>query len=474
MFVVTNPVKLYGRNVVCDLALRSGFADDKSFSPYDGMSAYVDRLWTEPTFASRESLFAKQSDFDADAIQPHLTEYDADEEETYAKETRYNPAVDKTDFDKYYRRLEDIPVDYLANYIGNLVYTICRLTGGVKAYNYNHAVAPTIIDMEDGSATDLADLELDYDTNAWSDSEVKRALNQLPYVLKRFLNLSCYTGVHVLSFVCSYMIAKEKNVVAKNSGRTKFLKKNAVIAENVWTCDSLGNAQKKVEISNKNLKVYDLFEWIEGNSTKYVNYRIDVTNFMHYVKVLNIDIREDMSKYGFDFANSLTVLTLTPNSQYNPDVYNALLNGTAVKSNSADVIGKTITRFNELCVSNPIVAKVAEEFDYSKRKNNFTQAVNLHRAYMMSQGTIPENSNYEFFDGFLYYNGTLAVIMCGLITDTMFADGRVILSELGYCVAVSDSLVLDLMPVGIAIDNMKIKLGRNVDDRLTEWWSIAL
>lgn len=434
----------------------------------------MDKLWSEPTFASKEALFEKQIDFDADVVQPHLEEYDADEEDTYAKETKYDPAVDKLDFNKYYRRLEDIADEYIESYVGNLVYTICRLSGGVKAFNYSHAIAPTLRDLEDGSAVELADLELEYNKNDWSDSEVKRAVNQLPYVLRRFLNLSCYTGIHVLSFVCSYLVAKEKNRLARQSGSTKILKKNAVIAENVWTCNSLGNAVKKVEISNKNLKAYELFDWLEGTLNKYTAYQEDVTSFMHYVKVLNLDIYEDMSKYGSDFVRGLTVITLTPNSQYNQNVFNALATGTPVHTVRNDKLACTIARFNELTVSNDTIRKIAEEFDYTQRLRNFELAKTLHYGYMMATGRIGEHFEYSFYEGFLHCNGELAFIGCGMISNSMFSDGRVILSELGYCVAVTDTLVLDLMPLTVAKDNMVLKVTHNTEDKLESWWSVSL
>lgn len=474
MLIMTNLIQLYGRKVVTDLALRSGLANAKSYSPNQGLAPLVDKLWSEPTFASKEALFEKQVDFDADVIQPHLDVYDTDEEAEYAKETRYDPAVDKLDFNKYYRRLEDIADEYIETYVGNLVYTICRLSGGVKSFNYSHAIAPTLRDLEDGSAIELADLELDYSKNEWSDSEVKKALSQLPYVLRRFLNLSCYTGIHVLSFVCSYLIAKEKNRLARQSGSVKTLKKNAVISENVWACDSIGNATKKIEVSNKNLKAYELFDWMEGTLNKYPAYQDDVTNFIHYVKVLNLDITEDMSKYGSDFIRGLTVVTLTPNSQYNQNVFNALAQGTPVYTPVTDKVTSTITRFNELVISNDVISKVAEGFDYNQRVRNFELAKSLHYGYMMALGKIGEKFNYEFYEGFLHCNGELAIIGCGMISNTAFSDGRVLISELGYCVAVSDSLVLDLMTLSNAKDNMLIKVTRNTEESLEGWWSVSL
>ena len=460
--------------MITDLALRSGLPDAKSYCNHAGLSSIVDNFWTEPTFASKEAMYEKQQDFDADYAQPHLTEDSDEDEDTFTKGTAYNPAVDSLDFNKYFRRLEDIREDYLEKYISNVTYTICRLSGGIKDFNYNHAVAPTLRDLEDDSVTELADLELNMDKTEWSDSEIKKAISQLPYVLRRFLNLSCYTGIHVLSFVCSYMLASEKIKVARQSGSTKVLKRNNVISENVWACDLQGNATKRIEVSNKNVKAYDMFDWMEGTLNMYVPYKEDVTNFMHYAKVLNLDITEDMSKYGADFVRSLTVVSLTPNSQYNPSVYNALKSGTPVLGSSSNALAKTISRFRELCASNEIIQKTINDFSSVHKENNFKCAKQLHYGFMMMQGRYDETFNYEFYDGFLYCNGQLAIIGSGMISDSIFADGRVLLSELGYCVAVSDSLIMELMPVGIALDNMMIKVQHNTEDKIEKWWSVSL
>ena len=433
-------------------------------------------MWSEPTFASKEAMFQDQVDFDADIIQPHFTEYDYDKEvEEYEQETPYNPAVDKTDFDRYYRRLEDISMEYLEKYVCNLVYTICRLSGGVKAFNYKHATAPTLLDVEDGTATELAELETDISRDAWPESVINEAYTKLPYVLKRLNNLSRYSGIHMISFVSSYIIARDKNARARQAGSTKLLKRNAVISENVWACDNMGNATHKVEISNKNLRAYEMFDWIEGEVDKYQAYKEDVTNYMHYVKVLNIDITHDMEKYGTEFLNKLTVTTLTPNTQYNPDIYNALLSGgNIIDTTKVDAVASTMDRFKELCVSDDMLSRVLNEFDAVRQQKHFETAKKLYSAYCLSHGEMCSNALFEFYDGYLYYNGDLAIMSSSFISNAVFVDDRCLISELGYLVHVTDNLAVHLMTVYCADENLMAKIRRDHEHKANDWWLASL
>lgn len=476
MLIINNPIRLYGRKVVTDLALRSGSVTANSFSNSVGLAAMVDKMWSEPTFASKEAMFQKQVDFDADRIQPHYIEYDyAKEVEEFEYETPYNPAVDKTDFDRYYRRLEDISSEYLEKYVGNLVYTICRRSGGVKEFNYQHAVAPTILDVEDNTPSELADLETDGQKDAWSESTINDALTNLPYVLKRLNNLSRFTGIHMLSFVCSYILAQEENKLLQQAGSTKLLKRNAVISKNVWACDRNGNATHKIEVSNKNQHAYFVFDWMEGGVDKYQAYRDDVINFMHYARVLNIDVRENMERYGTEFLSKLVVVTLTPNTQYNPEIYKALLTGESMESAvSGNSIQDTISLFSELCTTDDSLKKVQATYTAEKQRQHLEQSKKLYASYMLSKGEFVEQRSLEFYEGYLRQDGKLAIVDGNLFGSTVFRDSRCLISELGFLVHVTDSLSLHLLSVYLAYDNMMIKLGKLTDQRVENWWLVAL
>jgi len=476
MLIINNPIRLYGRKVVTDLALRSGSVTANSFSNSTGLAVMVDKMWSEPTFASKEAMFQQQVDFDADKIQPHYKEYDyAKEIEEYEYEEPYNPAVDKTDFDRYYRRLEDIDGEYLEKYVSNLVYTICRRSGGVKEFNYQHAVAPTIYDVEDNTASELADLETDGQKDAWSESAINEALTNLPYVLKRFNNLSRLTGIHILSFVCSYMLAREENKQLQQAGSTKLLKRNAVISKNVWACDKLGNATHRVEVSNKNQHAYFVFDWIEGNIDKYQAYREDVINFMHYARVLNLDITENMERYGTEFLSKLAVVTLTPNTQYNPDFYNALLTGGSVASMiSSTAIQDTVSLFSELCTTDDMLIKVQANYTVIKQQQHLIKARELYCAYALSQGETVNPETLEFFNGYLHRDGKLVTVSSSIYGNTIFKDTRCLISELGFLVHVTTTITTHLLSIYLAYDNMLAKLGKLVDHKIESWLIVSL
>ena len=129
------------------------------------------------TVANMADLYNKQSDFDADKLQPHFrTEEEYDREtEMFEYETvaPFDPVIDDyATFTDYYRRLEDIPSDYIAHYIMMAGKNITDKSGsnGLITFENNHRVQPTLVSVDDNSDfTELADLEVEEDTNIWSD-----------------------------------------------------------------------------------------------------------------------------------------------------------------------------------------------------------------------------------------------------------------------------------------------------------------
>lgn len=481
MILLTNPVRLYGRSVVTDLAMRTGVATPKDYSCTLGLNYLVQKLWSgEETFASLEMLFSNQVDFDADVTQPHLSEDDysaTEEEEGFNKVTKYNPAVDKTDFDKYYRRLEDVASQYLENYVSNLVYTVCRYSNnGAKSFESEHLDQPTLMSVDDGEEfTELADLQLyEYDKD-WSPDVKQAALTKLPYVMKRLHNLSCYCRVHMLSFIVAFLKAKEKNINARISGSVKSLKKNAVILEGVYLCDEFGNATKLVTVQSKNVRAAKMFDWIMGVSDEYKSYYMDYLNFVHYCKVLNVDLEhDDMTKYNSDFMSKLVVTTVTPNKQYNQQVFDAILSNTAAVVKSVDeseAIVNTINTFNQISSTNSDIQDYINHYDHDDAKNNLERAISIYNTYCsFYKGTVTEPSKYSWVDGFLYYDGNLAVISTNLIGNESFEDERCLISEIGYCLQVTNGMGIYVLSLYSAVENMLHKLMQTDSDYKCEEW----
>lgn len=475
MIVLTNPVRLYGRKVVTDLALRTGESTERDYSCTLGLSYVVQNLWSgDETLASTEMLFSEQTDFNADVTQPHMSEEDyneVEEQESYDKVTRYNPAVDKTDFDKYFRRLEDIAPQYLETYVSNLVYTICRYNSGAKSFEEQHREQPTLVSLDDSEdVTELADLQLYGDDTDWSLDVKQTALTQLPYVLKRLHNLSCYCRVHMLTFIVAYLKAREKNMNARISGSVKGLKKNAVIAEGVYLCTELGNVQKKITVQSKNARAAKMFDWIIGVDTDFKAYYQDYLSFVHYCNVLNIDlINDDLTQYGSEFMSNLVVTTVTPNRQYDQQVYEAILNNSSgngnLKNEEDNAIINTFNTFHQICSTNKNIVNFTYHYDHSVSKNNMDLATSIYNTYaLLYLGTTTDMSKYSWEDGYLYYGGNLVVINTNLIGTTTFKEERCLISELGYCIQVSNSMSLHVLELRNALDNMLDKVSRKDPD----------
>lgn len=481
MIVLTNPIRLYGRTVVTDLALRTGEATSKDYSCTLGLSYVIQNLWSgDETLASIEMLFSDQTDFDADVTQPHMTEDDYDEveeQEGYNKVAKYNPAVDKTDFDKYYRRLEDIAHPYLENYVSNLVYTICRYNSGAKSFEAAHREQPTLVSTDDSEdVTELADLQLYGDETDWSPDVKQTALTQLPYVLKRLHNLSCYCRVHMLSFIVAYLKAREKNVNARISGSVKSLKKNAVITEGVYLCNELGNIQKQVTVQSKNVRAAKMFDWIIGMDSDFKAYYQDYLNFVHYCNVLNIDlINDDLTKYDNDFMSGLLVTTVTPNKQYDQQVYEAILSNSAGTVETEDVVDNSIVNtfntFQQICSTNKSIVDYTHHYDHATSKRNMETAMSLYNTYaVLYLQLFTESNKYSWEDGYLYYDGNLVVISTSLIGDETFKEERCLINELGYCIQVSNGMGVYVMALSNALDNMLNKVStKDPDYRYAEW-----
>ena len=482
MIMITTPVKLYGRKVITDLALRSGSATAKDFSCQRGLNNIVQHFTKGDTLANIEYLFEKQVDFDSDIVQPRYTfeNYNKIEErEEYEVGEPYSPAKDKTTFNDYFRRLEDICVDYFEDYISNLCFSIFNRVGADGAVNFDaeHRLQPTLISVDDDSATELADLQLREDVNEWSNAAKSNAIDNLPYVLKRLHNLSKYCGIHMISMIGSYLKAKAYNDMRVQTGKSKnTLKKNAVIAEGVYKCDAEGNIGIAIEVSNKSKRAADMFDWIIGANDMYPSYRDDLVNFLQYCKILNIDLlHDDLLKYNNEFMDGLTVLTLTPDTQYNQAVFDAIRDSNLIKpaGQDNDMCLQTISCFRDLCETHEVLMSVIDHHDSIRGAEHMAKAKKMHyvSALRMS-GTpwIPNDKLYSWEDGFLHYNGELVILDTRLITKASFTTPRFIISELGYCVHISDTMYLEMMTIDCAYANMNNTYIRPDEDYVQNTW----
>lgn len=475
MIILTNAINLYGKNVITDLATRTGNSTVNDYSYGLGLSYKVRDLWrNNDTDANLEMLFNDQDDFDADVVQPNLSDEEYDEslaDEEKVEHTPYNPAVDKTSFDKYYRRLEDIANGYLEKYLGFIVYNVKNHADGIKAYNAKHKDQPLLISTDGDDFTEFADLQLRDNSNDYPVHVKQNAIQHLPYVIKRLHNMSCYTGVHMLSYIVAFIKAKERNNSMRIAGSVKTLKHNAVVDEGVYLCDKFGNIVKKTESNSRNNKATWAFDWILGVSKEYQTYYQDYLDFVYYCKVLNIDIyNDDMSKYQKSFVDRLIVTTVTPNKQYNKQVYNALLQNKAsvlpeLEEVDLDPVDNTIDVFTQICEVNDIMLNCIAHFDTIKAADNMQTVQSLYNTYsVLYNGATTDTSKYSWENGYLYYDGALAMLPAYFLSapDPKGNSTSVcIIHELGYCIQVSDSMSLFVLDVYNAMENMMHRIQNN-------------
>lgn len=489
MIVIVNQIALYGKKVTTDLATRVGPCTLDSYSYGIGMKYQVQAMWSgEETEANIEALFNEQADFDADLKQPHLSEdeYDAVvEEEEYEIGQRYKPAIDKTDFDGYYRRLEDIAPAYLESYIGNLVFTICRRNSGLKQFNSRHMEQPVLLSQGDdeGDFTELADLQLMNDDKDWPLDVKNKAQQRLSYVVKRLHNMSCYTGIHMLSYIVSFLKARDKNENMRAVGSQKLLKKNAVIEEGVYLCDSYGNIKKRVLVQNKNKRAEEAFNWICGISNSYQSYYQDYLDFVNYIDILNIDIEnDDFTKYQSSFIDKLVVTIVTPNRQYDPQIYETILrNGTnsIPAKELEDPIESTINTFRQICTLDSRLIEADLHCNSIVLEMNTKKATGIHAMhYLNTYDIMPKDSDYKWSNGYLMFKEELVIIPASMISNSetrVFNDDRCIINELGYCIHVSNLMNLYIMSISDAYDNLRNKLyAHDPYYKYAEWMKIGI
>ena len=484
MIVLTTDIDLYGRKVITDLALRTGMSTKNDFSYGLGCNYVVNKYWhdTEDTSANLEDLLEKQTDFDADVVQPCFSEedypenrQDGDAEDISANTARYNPRRDPINFDGYYRRLEDIAHPYLEAYIGNIIYNICYTKTGVKKFNKQHVIQPTLSysDDDDDDFTELCDLQVEVNDD-WSLETKQRASQNLPYVIKRLHNMSCYTKVHMLSYISAYIRAKNKLTRDLQTGSSRQLKANDVIREGVYLCNEFGAITKQVKVENKNKRAQNMFTWITGNDSHYQSYYMDFQNYVHYCEVLNIDIvTDDMTKYGPDFVRGLIVTIVTPNAQYNKQVFNALqqTSQSVKEEETVNPISNTITSFEQVCVTDAKFADVISKCnDTLIRTNKEYSETLLNLYYMYYLQSAMSLQKVTWVNGWLCYDGKLQVFPCNCVSKEGYYSEQFIVNELGYCVQLTADIDLFYMTTNNALDNILNKLiNKDTDYKYNDW-----
>lgn len=487
MLLITSLSLLPNKKVIVDVASRNGCSLSRSCMPQDGIATTF-RSYISPALLVTTpitQLLSKQSDFDADRTKPKVCRDEgvAVTQEDLVDDSGidYNPAVHKVLHESYYRRLEDIPDEYIHKYTNNVAFNLVhRDKDGLREYNASNRLQPCLTnEPDDSDITELSELLTLTPVKEFSSEQCVEASTRMPYVMKRLHSLSCLCGIHMLSFIAAYQKAIKKiNLGVMLRTTTTSVKKNRVIEAGVYKCSPNGYVGGKIEVAAKNKNAEKMFYWIIGESDEYSSYYQDYKDFVKYAEILHLDIlNDDMTKYDADFMNNLVVTTVTPNKQYNKIVADALrLNSTTPipKDEEVDELQLSIHNFNELLNTNSDMIKYTKEFNSILADEVMEEVKALMRVYQVRNGhSLLDARLYSWRDGFLHYNGHLVKLNSSFLANTNLGyPTYAIIHELGYCIMVTDLPYVLLTHTHIAINNINYVV--NEPESVTHWEEVLL
>lgn len=452
-----------------------------------GMAAV--RLPNE-TSADLEYLFENQNDFDADKKKPHL-DVDADyspeaEAEFGGDDATYDPSVDTQDFVRYHRRLEDINREFVLQFVDNTLYNIREKpnANGIMTYNAKHYVQPTLSSYDgENEVNELADLLTIRNDTKYSENDIAHARQNLPYVVKRLHNLSKMCELCMLSLIAAYVKAKRQYEFSVNmSGNSqRAFKHTSVYRWPIYKCNKVGKIHGGITLENKNERVREMFNWLEGESENYQSYYYDYLDYVRYVEILNIDLDDDWTQYGESFIDSIPCTVVTPNSQYDLDVVQAIQGYVKPEKSLTEKIWdqtlETIDTFRNRIFCNGML----QEFDNAHNPVAAQDILKVTHILLCMvanvNGVSPQNfpKEKELFwkSGFLFNKRGIVYVSAQSLADDAFVYDQCVISELGLIINITQTRgKLYYMYTAEAKLNVQTKMLRK-DAKLAAWRTLG-
>ncbi len=494
MLVLTSIVSFDSRKVIHDLSTRVGNHNSDSYSYGVGMT-YVVQQWcgrNQNQVPLVANLMHKMPDFNADVARPIQgpeTEFDEIYEAENSASEVYNPAVHNISFNAYHRRLEDINSAYLEKYIGNQVRSIMSHDeGGIREYNRLHQSQAVLRSNDDDSdVTEVVDLVLDRNSEVtYNSNEVAEAIERLPYVLLRLVNMSALTKIHMPSYIVAYLKAEKQ---FKNNAMVKRKAKNLtwvdVVRKGVYKADRrTGSATSLVGVNTKNKYAEKMFYWVNGHVKEYAGYYEDYLNLIHYIEVLNIECKiEDFVAINREYLKDCNIAIVTPNDQYIPEVEEALISNDTTLSTASDDRTQYITDtldnvtnlLDQAVLLDNEIRDVVMYADFTKHERAKKDAVTMAFQYYLHNGEYIDYRNCTWINGFLHYNNEIVRLPVSCIKYTEAVNRETfVFSEYGFAVKFTDKSFLEVMAIELAFDNFKEALNGHYDEQAYGWSRIFI
>lgn len=389
MFKVKSLLKLQGQSVLRDLILETGFHQDIRSTPYFRQPGYFSKLigkdWVNNQYSMtlEEFAFKLPGDFDADSKKP-LKDYEARVENVEDSKNlagcEFNVLKDKyaSFYDNWYaRRLEDIKLSQIAQWIENDMYVARKKDGILTKYEKEFGRTPMLPGYEDDDEEGynyVQDLTPIYTRDLVSDSKVvEQILDDMLFHMKRLFLFGIKMKINILTFVSAYERAKA--IIDEDRRRAKAglsLQKSvtaSVTAARVrqagyYEADAKGNATKPFVDTAHDVNSSTLFRWISGNlNDMYKSYLDDYLALHDDADKLHINLaKEDMRKYDSEFFDKVTITKITPDKQYIANLTKALRYNENTKATGNDYnFGQSLAIFYDVYNSNKYFQKQYEK-----------------------------------------------------------------------------------------------------------------
>lgn len=493
MFILVDPVRIHSRKLITDMVTRFGRSEDSLCPEFGGNVGFEKFFKTDQTEANIEYLVEQQPDFDADKSKPILSDLDITGSEDSSslselegddiKSTNtYNPERDTTDFNAYYRHLEDINGAYIDRYVGNVAYRLREQSSSSRDFSKKHAIQRSFVTIGDNGREiiDPVDSLPDASLDRSILSDVENAADEFPFTLKRLFSMSRLCKIHIPSFCASYIKAKKKSDDARKAGlSTSQFKMNDVIRAGVWKADAKGDPCGEVTTTSKNPYIKGVFEWAQGVESIYSSYYTDLQDFIRYCDLLNINLeKESFLNVTSTLMSSIIIPTVTSNSQYDKLVADSLLyNGveaatkkSLVEDDFMQLVMDTVDNFMSSFMSKPDMARMFQSYsveDRTRIKAGSIALYNKQQELFDLEYICTDRFHWE--DGFLYYDDDLCRIVTHLLDPNFRGrDSYCIISETGYLVRVEDSPMSYITKTLDAVTYLQ----KHPTDRKTVWMSL--
>lgn len=386
MLYTRNKILIPTQTVLQESASRIGYWNTASLSPYEGLAAKVN-TWIADSNTGFDGnvveLLKSVPDFDFDRIKPY--EGEVNEDSAIDMELRKNvPEFRYEDEESplYVRRFEDMDGSFLYKYMYQIWYRINNYEkGGIREYLKANRVTGVYIDEEDG-AVEEKDLITDYDFEDCDQSDVNRALSELPYLLKKIHEASKRLRLSLISLMRAFEIARDKEQnrrggsVSISDIKPRHILSSELIRDYpVFYMTEEGTLGEMCAYdANKNKKEFaDVFKLYARHTDPLCKL---MDQFMLDLKIVGCDIRyENPANFVEEKINDVVVTHVINNESYflrkNPS--SSLLGGFVLPEVRNSLTDMPLEYYEEK--SNVSVLTVEETINNSR--NIFLDAINL-------------------------------------------------------------------------------------------------